>query len=56
MKVFAAYFKIKEIIIDPYNLEHPTHAPKGVDEAVMSDDVTERERLAAIKAAHGIED
>ena len=56
MKVFAAYFKIKEIIIDPYNLEHPTHAPKEVDEAVMSDDVTERERLAAIKAAHGIED
>ena len=56
MKVFAAYFKIKEIIIDPYNLEHPTHAPKDSGEAVMSDDVTERERLAAIKAAHGIED
>ena len=56
MKVFAAYFKIKEIIIDPYNLEHPSHAPKDADEAVMSDDVTERERLAEIKAANGIED
>ena len=57
MKVFAAYFRIKDVIIDPYNLEHPDHAPKDADYApVMRDDVTERERLAEIKAAHGIID
>ncbi len=57
MKVFAAYFKIKEIIIDPYNLEHPEHTQKDVDdEAIMRDDVTERERLAEIKSANGISD
>ena len=50
MKVYAAYFKIKEVMIDPYLAEHPEEAPTYDDEEViMSDDVTERERLEQIK-------
>ena len=50
MKVYAAYFKIKEIMIDPYLAEHPEEAPESYDdEIIMSDDVTERERLEEIK-------
>ena len=50
MKVYAAYFKIKEVMIDPYLAEHPEEAPDNYDdEIIMSDDVTERERLEAIK-------
>lgn len=50
MKVFASYFKIKEIIIDPYNAEHPEIHPEVDDEEIiMRDDVTERERLEEIK-------
>ena len=50
MKVYAAYFKIKEVMIDPYLADHPEEAPKSYDdEIIMSDDVTERERLKEIK-------
>ena len=50
MKVYAAYFKIKEVMIDPYLAEHPEETPTYDDEEViMSDDVTERERLEQIK-------
>ena len=55
MKVFASYYKIKELIIDPYYAEHPEELPEvPSDEAVMSDDVTERERLESIKNARNI--
>ncbi len=51
MKVYAAYFKIKEVMIDPYYKEHPEELPEDVEQdTVMTDDVTERERLEAIKA------
>lgn len=50
MKVYAAYFKIKEIMIDPYLAEHPEQGAKtSGDDVIMSDDVTERERLEEIK-------
>ena len=54
MKVYAAYFKIKEIMIDPYLKEHPEEAPMYDDEVIMSDDVTERERLEEIKKRNSI--
>ena len=57
MKIYAAYAKIKEIMIDPYYEEHPELRPvKTVDEdeIVMRDDVTERERLEEIKKRNGI--
>ena len=54
MKVYAAYFKIKEIMIDPYLKEHPEEAPTYDDEVIMSDDVTERERLEEIKKRNSI--
>ena len=55
MKVYAAYFKIKEIMIDPYLAEHPEEAdPVYDDEVIMRDDVTERERLAEIKRRNNI--
>jgi len=55
MKVYAAYFKIKEIMIDPYLAEHPEEAPEVYDdEIIMSDDVTERERLEEIKRRNSI--
>ena len=55
MKVYAAYFKIKEIMIDPYKAEHPEEFEDELsdDEVVMRDDVTELERLEEIKAARG---
>ena len=58
MKVFAAYYKIKEIMIDPYLREHPEENPDVTesDDVIMSDDVTERERLAEIKRRNGIVD
>ena len=49
VKVYASYFKIKEIMIDPYLAAHPEEAPLDEEEAIMSDDVTERERLESIK-------
>ena len=55
MKVFAAYFKIKDVMIDPYLAEHPEEAPEESDaEIIMSDDVTERERLEEIKKRNSI--
>ncbi len=55
MKVYAAYFKIKEIMIDPYYEEHPEERRDNSDvEAIMVDDVTENERLEEIKRKNGI--
>lgn len=60
MKVYAAYFKIKEIMIDPYLEEHPELNPENNvnddEEIIMRDDVTERERLLEIKRRNGIID
>lgn len=55
-KVYASYFKIKEIIIDPYMQEHPELKAdeEPEDEIIMRDDVTELERLAEIKKRNGI--
>lgn len=58
MKVYASYFKIKEIMIDPYKAEHPD-APKDDeddDEPIMHDDVTYNERLAEVRRQNGILD
>ena len=42
-------------MIDPYLAEHPEEAPEESDEeAIMHDDVTERERLEEIKKRNGI--
>ena len=51
MKVYASYFKIKQIMIDPYLAEHPelVEVEEPEDDVIMRDDVTERERLEAIK-------
>ena len=55
MKVYASYFKIKEIIIDPYRAEHPEQFVEDEEvEVIMKDDVTERERLEEIKRRNGI--
>jgi len=58
-KVYASYFKIKEILIDPYKAEHPELFEKPGDsadfEVIMRDDVTEKERLEEIKRRNGIE-
>lgn len=56
MKVYAAYFKIKEIIIDPYKEEHPElyEEDNTEDEVIMRDDVTDRERLEEIKKKNNI--
>ncbi len=55
MKVYAAYFKIKEIMIDPYLAEHPELLEGHDDvEVIMRDDVTERERLEEIKKRNNI--
>lgn len=54
MKVYAAYFKIEEIMIIPYKKEHPELYPETDKSAdtIMTDDVTERERLEKVKAEH----
>ena len=55
MKVYAAYPKIKQYMIDPYLEEHPDEIPDTPDEEIiMKDDVTERERLEQIKRKNGI--
>lgn len=57
MKMYAAYFKVKELMIDPYYAEHPDERPGGdvdEDEIIMHDDVTERERLEEIKRRNGM--
>lgn len=53
MKVFAAYYKIKVIMIDPYVNENVEEL-QAEDEIIMRDDVTERERLDAIKKRNNI--
>lgn len=50
MKVFASYFKIKEIMIDPYKSDSPKEDTLSEIEPLMRDDVTERERLEKIKS------
>ena len=52
-KVYAAYFRIKDIMIDPYYAEHPEEMPIYDDEPIMVDDVTTRERLENIKKNNG---
>lgn len=55
MKVYASYYKIKEIMIDPYLEEHPEQRKTYDDsEVIMRDDVTERERLEEIKKRNKI--
>lgn len=57
IKVYASYFKIKEIMIDPYKAEHPelfATEPDEDFEVIMKDDVTERERLEEIKKRNNI--
>ncbi len=56
MKVYAAYYKIKEVMIDPYLEAHPELKPQehDDDEVIMQDDVTEKERLEEIKRRNGI--
>lgn len=56
MKVFAAYFKIKEIMIDPYKQEHPDEFAEEPeqDDIIMHDDVTEAEKLDEIKKRNGV--
>ena len=55
LKVYASYFKIKELMIDPYYNDHPEERPEEPDEEIiMHDDVTERERLEEIKRRNGI--
>lgn len=57
MKVYAAYFKIKEIMIDPYKAEHPELYAQSDDDAevIMRDDVTDKQRLEEIKKLNNIE-
>ncbi len=56
MKVYASYYKIKDIMITPYMEAHPELYPKEEhqEEAIMRDDVTERERLDEIKKRNNI--
>lgn len=50
IKVYAAYPKIKQYMIDPYLEEHPEEKPEISDsDVIMRDDVTEKERLEEIK-------
>lgn len=54
-KVYAAYFKIKELMIDPYYKDHPEELqPEPEEEAIMRDDVTDLERLNEIKQRNNI--
>ena len=57
MKVYASYFKIKDVMIDPYLAEHPELKPaeEDEDEIIMRDDVTDRERLEEIKKRNNID-
>ena len=58
IKVYASYFKIKEIMIDPYLDEHPkkikSYHDDDDDDVIMKDDVTEKERLEEIKKRNNI--
>lgn len=54
MKVYAAYFKIKKIMIDPYLKDHPEEASGFDADPLMHDDVSEKERIDEIKRRNGI--
>lgn len=55
MKVYASYYKIKEVMIDPDLAAHPEEAEDEPEyETIMTDDVTERERLEEIKKRNSI--
>ena len=55
IKVYSAYPKIKQYMIDPYYEDHPEEAvDKSIDEIIMRDDVTEKERLEEIKKRNSI--
>ena len=55
IKVYSAYPKIKQYMIDPYYEDHPEEAvDKSIDEVIMRDDVTEKERLEEIKKRNSI--
>lgn len=57
MKIYASYFKVKELMIDPYYAEHPDERPQSTaseEEVIMHDDVTERERLEELHRQSGI--
>ena len=56
MKVYASYFKIKEIMIDPYIEENGVDNcdAEEDDDIIMHDDVTEKERLEEIKKRNGL--
>lgn len=58
MKVYAAYYKIKEIMIDPYMEAHPELKKSAAEDedVIMQDDVTENQRLEEIKRRNGIID
>ena len=58
MKVYASYYKIKDVMIDPYMKEHPEEFKSQEEEVevVMRDDVTERQRLEEIKKRNNIID
>lgn len=53
MKVFAAFAKIDQYMIKPYQKNEPKE--EITVEPIMRDDVTERERLAEIKRRNNIE-
>ncbi len=58
MKIYAAYFKIEELMIEPYYEEHPEERPSDDyedTEVLMRDDVTDRERLEEVKKRNGIQ-
>lgn len=54
MKVFAAYYKIKTVMIDPYT-EQDEKPETAEEDVVMRDDVTDLERLEEIKGRNNIE-
>lgn len=57
MKVYAAYYKIKTVMIDPYYDEHPEERPTSYDdeEIIMRDDVTALEHLEEVKKRNNIQ-
>ena len=58
MCVFAAYYKIKDLMIDPYYRAHPDEMPappNEEEEAIMEDDVSYNEHLEEIKKKNGIQ-
>ncbi len=50
MKVYAAYYKIKTVMIDPYVTEQAQPQQNEEDDILMRDDVTDKERLEEIKS------